>query len=87
MGAAGAPPRPGIPGEVDVEADRELVLPAQSGDGAAFAELYSWYAARLTRYCRARLGSDTDAEDAAQEAFARAWRSLPRFGGERRFYA
>ena len=33
-----------------------------------------------------RLNDRHEAEDAAEEAFARAWKALPRFAGERRFY-
>jgi RNA polymerase sigma-70 factor, ECF subfamily len=73
-------------GEVDLERDEELVLRCQMGDPTAFAELYQRYAARLTRFCLRRLHDRQEAEDVAQETFVRAWRSLPRFAGERRFY-
>jgi len=73
-------------GEVDVGRDRELVTRAQSGDSSAFAELYATYFRRLRRLCTNRLRDATEAEDVAQEAFARAWRALPNFNGERRFY-
>ena len=33
-----------------------------------------------------RVGDPNDAEDVVQETFARAWRALPPFAGERRFY-
>ena len=44
------------------------------------------YYERLLRFCLRRLNDRHEAEDAAQEAFARAWKALPRFAGERRFY-
>jgi len=73
-------------GEVDLERDAELVRRAQAGDRAAFAELYEWYHDRLLRVCTRRLKDQDLAEEVVQEAFARAWRALPGFGGERRFY-
>ncbi|MGH9098109.1 MAG: sigma-70 family RNA polymerase sigma factor, partial [Acidimicrobiales bacterium] len=58
----------------------------QAGDRAAFDELYLRYQRRLYRFCLQRTGSAHDAEDVVQESFVRAWRALPRFAGERRFY-
>lgn len=73
-------------GDVDLERDRMLVDHAQHGDEAAFSELYLHYHERLYRYCLRRLENRTEAEDAAQEAFARAWKALSNLAGERRFY-
>ncbi|MHB1712171.1 MAG: RNA polymerase sigma factor [Acidimicrobiales bacterium] len=73
-------------GTVDVTRDRDLVERCQSGDHQAFDELYIRYHRRLHRYCVQRVGEAHDAEDIVQEAFVRAWRALPRFAGERRFY-
>ena len=73
-------------GEVDLDRDRELVTNAQHGDKAAFDLLYECYSARLQRYCLRRLKDPHEAEDVMQEAFLRAWRALPTFGGERRFF-
>lgn len=73
-------------GTVDIELDRVLVARAQSGDSAAFAELYEHYHRRLFVVCLRRLADRHEAEDVVQESFARAWRSLSGFDGERRFY-
>ncbi len=72
--------------DVDLERDRALVERCQAGDSAAFGNLYARYYERLLRFCLRRLNDRHEAEDAAQEAFARAWKALPNFAGERRFY-
>jgi RNA polymerase sigma factor (sigma-70 family) len=72
--------------DVDLDRDRALVERCQAGDSAAFGNLYARYYERLLRFCMRRLSDRHEAEDAAQEAFARAWKALPNFAGERRFY-
>jgi RNA polymerase sigma-70 factor (ECF subfamily) len=72
--------------DVDLDRDRALVERCQAGDSAAFGNLYARYYDRLLRFCLRRLSDRHEAEDAAQEAFARAWKALPQFAGERRFY-
>jgi RNA polymerase sigma-70 factor (ECF subfamily) len=72
--------------DVDLDRDRALVERCQAGDSAAFGNLYARYYERLLRFCMRRLNDRHEAEDAAQEAFARAWKALPNFAGERRFY-
>ena len=79
-------PGPSRDGAVDVTRDRILVERCQAGDRAAFDELYLRYQRRLYRFCLQRVGQAHDAEDVVQESFVRAWRALPRFAGERRFY-
>ncbi len=75
-----------LDGAVDLARDRELVERCQAGDEGSFAELYTRYHRRLLRFCLRRLHSNDDAEEAVQESFTRAWRALPTFGGDRRFY-
>ena len=72
--------------DVDLERDRVLVERCQAGDSAAFGNLYARYYERLLRFCLRRLNDRHEAEDTAQEAFARAWKALPRFAGDKRFY-
>jgi RNA polymerase sigma-70 factor, ECF subfamily len=72
--------------DVDLDRDRALVERCQAGDAGAFGNLYARYYERLLRFCLRRLNDRHEAEDATQEAFARAWKALPRFAGERRFY-
>ncbi len=76
----------GLCDDVDLERDRALVERCQAGDSAAFGNLYARYYERLLRFCMRRLSDRHEAEDAAQEAFARAWKALPRFSGDKRFY-
>ena len=76
----------GLCDDVDLERDRVLVERCQAGDSSAFGHLYSRHYERLLRFSMRRLGDRHEAEDATQEAFARAWKALPRFGGDKRFY-
>lgn len=72
--------------DVDLVRDRELVARHQAGDPTAFTDLYQRYFRRLSRFCQRQVGDAHVAEEIAQEAFTRAFRALPRFAGERRFY-
>ncbi|MCU1462430.1 MAG: polymerase subunit sigma, partial [Acidimicrobiales bacterium] len=72
--------------DVDLNRDSLLVERFQSGDQAAFDDLYRRYYSRLVRFCLRRVGDPHEAEEVAQEAFTRAYRALPRLAGERRFY-
>src|SRR4051794_6240436 len=72
--------------DVDLDRDAALVERFQTGDEAAFVDLYQRYFGRLRRYCQRRLGHSYDAEEAAQEALLRAYRALPTFSGDKRFY-
>ena len=54
-----------------------IVIAAGRGDRRAFAALVEMEATTAYRLAFAILGSHADAEDAAQDAFIRAWRDLP----------
>ena len=66
----------------DVDVGRALVAAATTGDRQAFDELVRLYRVQVVSVARALLGGAPEAEDVAQEAFVRAWRSLNRFRGD-----
>jgi RNA polymerase sigma-70 factor (ECF subfamily) len=57
--------------------DRELVILAREGDHDAFARLVAGSIGRLNAIARLILHDYALAEDAVQDAFVDAWRSLP----------
>lgn len=59
--------------------EQTLVVAAQMGDGAAFGALVRRHQRRAYAVCRAILIGHEDAEDAVQEGFLNAFRSLERF--------
>lgn len=65
--------------------DRLLAVRAGEGDEAAFEMLVRRHGQDLLRLATRMLGSATEAEDAVQEAFVSAWRSLPEFRGDASF--
>ena len=68
--------------DVDLSSDGSAVDRARRGDPRAFQDLYELNHDRLYRFCLYQLRNRHDAEDVVQEAFARAWRSLPTFAGD-----
>ena len=56
-----------------------LIRAAQRGDLDAFADLVRLHEVRVYRVALRMLGSTADAEDAAQEALVKAWRSIAGF--------
>jgi RNA polymerase sigma-70 factor (ECF subfamily) len=61
------------------EAEASLVARARHGDVAAFEEIVRRYQEVAFRVAYTITGSATDAEDATQEGFIRAYRALHRF--------
>src|SRR5215216_5581931 len=65
--------------------DDELVLLARQGDPDAFDQLVIRHQSAVYRAALAAMRVPQDAEDVAQDAFVRAWRSLGRFRRESSF--
>ena len=58
---------------------------AQHGDDKAFENLVETYQRPVFSLCYRMLGNSSDAEDAAQESFIRAYRNLKRYDPNRSF--
>jgi RNA polymerase sigma-70 factor (ECF subfamily) len=67
--------------------ERALVLAAQRGEEAAFAELVRLHQRRAYVVARAIVGTHEDAEDAVQDGFLHAYRALDRFLPDQAFGA
>jgi RNA polymerase sigma-70 factor, ECF subfamily len=74
-----SPQRPDLTSPLPGDAsDADLVTVAQH-DLQAFAALYERYADPVLRYCNHRLGTWSEAEDAAQQVFLHVYTALGRF--------
>jgi len=67
--------------------DAELVRRIRAGDTGAYGALVSRYRDRLGRYAVHMIGDREDAEEALQDSFVRAYRSLARCDDPARFGA
>jgi RNA polymerase sigma-70 factor (ECF subfamily) len=65
--------------------EQELVLRAQGGDVAAFTRLVEIYQRPVYNLCYRMVGEATEAEDAAQETFLRAYSQFGRYDPTRPF--
>lgn len=72
----------GLPEQND---DAAIVARVLAGDTAAYAILVGRYRAQFARYAVRMLGTREDAEEALQDAFVRAYRSLARCDDPARF--
>ncbi|MDP9384330.1 MAG: sigma-70 family RNA polymerase sigma factor [Actinomycetota bacterium] len=66
--------------------EQALVSRAKSGDRVAYETLVRHNADRLYAVVLRFSATEADAEEATQEAFLRAWRSIGRFRGDARFF-
>ena len=80
------PPASRVPSHVEI-ADAILVQRVLDGDTDAYAVLVARYRPRYARFAVHMLGSEQDAEEALQDAFVRAYRSLGRCDEPARFGA
>lgn len=71
--------------ELAVDPDLELVRRAQAGDPHAFGELVERNRRAVFRAALAAVGSATEADDVAQEAFVTAFQKIEGFRGEASF--
>lgn len=65
--------------------DHALIASAQAGDRAALDTLLRRHYDRIHLLCHRLVGSDSEADDAAQEALLAIVRGLPRFDGRAAF--
>ncbi len=75
---------------LSIAIERDAVQRAARGDQAAVGQLYDAYVEPLFRFCVARVGNETDAEDLTEEIFLKVirsidgfeWRPLARIGSD-----
>jgi RNA polymerase sigma-70 factor (ECF subfamily) len=65
--------------------DKQLVARAKKGDRGAFEQLVLAHQAGLRQFCRLLLRDDAEADDAAQEAFFKAYQKIAQFNGKGTF--
>ncbi len=70
---------------VRADAADDTLARAQSGDNAAFAELYAQHKRRVYSLCLRMVGNVTEAEDLTQEAFLQLHRKIATFRGDSAF--
>jgi len=68
--------------DLNLLADAELVQLARQRDGGAFRTIIKRHNRRLYRIARAVTANDSDAEDAVQDAYVRAFTGLDKFRGD-----
>lgn len=65
--------------------EKKLIDQALAGDEQAFAKLYQRYYSQVFAFCSRLLRGKFDIEDAVQQVFLEAWRSMSRFEGRSLF--
>jgi RNA polymerase sigma-70 factor, ECF subfamily len=66
--------------------EAQLIARCRARERAAFEQLLNRYRERVVNLAYSLLGSRDDAEDAAQEAFVKAFSSLNQFRGDAKFW-
>jgi len=66
---------------MDAAEEARLIGLSRNGDMRAFGQLVDAHQAPVRAFLRRLVGVDADADDLAQEAFARTWEVLDRFDG------
>ena len=74
-----AAPRFPSAGNLPIDVERRAVARAAAGDQQAIGQLYDAYVAPLYRFCVARVGNETDAEDLTEEIFLKVMRGIHGF--------
>ena len=69
----------------EIAADHDLIRRAQRGEEAAFSELVTRHQQRAWRVARNLVPTDEDAQDLAQEAFVRVFKSIASFDFDHAF--
>ena len=72
-------------GTTDMRDEAQMIASIIAGDSQLFHELIRPYERRVYTMALSFLHNEADAEDAAQEAFLKAFRNLSRFRGEAKF--
>ena len=70
---------------MDLDSDGALVRRVLAGDAQSFARLVERYTEKYARFATRMVGTTEDAEEAMQDAFVRAYRSLDRCEDPDRF--
>jgi RNA polymerase sigma-70 factor (ECF subfamily) len=65
--------------------DQELVQAVKDGDDDALHALVERHLSSVYTFCLRYMGNSEDAQDAAQEAFLKAWRNLGRYNPSKSF--
>ena len=66
--------------------DLSLIARFKEGDRSSFEEIVLRYQDKIYNLCRHMLGNVSDAEDASQDAFLKAYQALPKFQPEASLY-